>query len=176
MWTLWQDLRYSARLLLKHPGFTATAVGVLMLGIGVNAGIFGIINGLMIRPLVGAEAPGELVGLFSKDRTTEHGYRAFSYPGFVEIREAGGPFLHLAGHNVALAGVTEHNNTRQTMVDIVTTGYFQTLGVQPVYGRDFPAERLALSAAQCRSVRGVSRSTSWWPCALLRSRRCGRCR
>lgn len=140
MWTLWQDLRYSARLLLKHPGFTATAVGVLMLGIGVNAGIFGIINGLMIRPLVGAEAPGELVGLFSKDRTTEHGYRAFSYPGFVEIREAGGPFLHLAGHNVALAGVTEHNNTRQTMVDIVTTGYFQTLGVQPVYGRDFTAE------------------------------------
>jgi macrolide transport system ATP-binding/permease protein len=48
MWTLWQDLRYSARLLGKHPGFTLTAVGVLTLGIGVNAGVFGIINGLMI--------------------------------------------------------------------------------------------------------------------------------
>ena len=140
MWTLWQDFRYSARLLLKHPGFTVTAVGVLMLGIGVNAGIFGIINGLMIRPLVGAEAPGEVVGLFSKDRTTERGYRAFSYPGFVEIREAGGPFLHLAAHNVALGGVTENNTTRQAMVDIVTTGYFETLGVRPVYGRDFTAD------------------------------------
>ena len=140
MWTLWQDLRYSARLLLKHPGFTLTAIGVLTLGIGVNAGIFGIINGLMIRPLAGADAPGEVVGLFSKDRTTERGYRAFSYPGFVDVRDAGGPFAHLAAHNVALAGVTENNTTRQALVDIVSTGYFETLGVRPVYGRDFTLE------------------------------------
>ena len=116
MWTLWQDLRYSARLLLKHPGFTLTAIGVLALGIGVNAGIFGIINGLMIRPLSGADAPGEAVGLFSKDRTTERGYRAFSYPGFTDVREAGGPFAYLAAHNVALAGITEGNTTRQSLV------------------------------------------------------------
>jgi putative ABC transport system permease protein len=140
MWTLWQDLRYSARLLLKHPGFTITAVGVLALGIGVNAGIFGIINGMMIRPLAGADAPGQVVGLFSKDRTTERGYRSFSYPGFVDVREAGGPFAHLAAHNVALGGITENNTTRQTLVDIVTAGYFETLGVRPVYGRDFTIE------------------------------------
>jgi putative ABC transport system permease protein len=137
MRTTWQDLRYSARLLLKHPGFTLTAVGVLTLGIGVNAAIFGIINGLMIRPLAGADAPGEVVGVFSKDRTTEHGYRAFSYPGFADLRDAGGPFAHLAGHTVVNAGVTENNTTRQLTVDIVTTGFFETLGVQPVYGRDF---------------------------------------
>jgi predicted permease len=137
MWTIWQDLRYSARLLRKHPGFTLTAVAVLTLGIGVNAGIFGLINGLMIRPLAGADAPGEVVGVFSKDRTTERGYRAFSYPGFTDLRDAGGPFTHLAGHTVALAGVTENNATRQATVDIVTTGFFETLGVQPVHGRDF---------------------------------------
>lgn len=140
MWTLWQDLRYSARLLLKHPGFSVTAIGVLALGIGVNAGIFGIINGLMIRPLNGADAPGEIVGLFSKDRTTERGYRAFSYAGFSEVRDAWGPFSHLSAHNVALAGVTEHNTTRQTMIDIVSTGFFETFGVRPVYGRDFTLE------------------------------------
>jgi predicted permease len=140
MWTLWQDLRYSARVLARHPGFTLTAIGVLMIGIGVNAGIFGIINGLMIRPLVGGEAPGEVVGLYSKDRTTERGYRAFSYPGFLDVRDAGGPFASIAAHNVALGGVTENNTTRQAFVDIVTTGYFATLGVQPVYGRDFTLE------------------------------------
>jgi hypothetical protein len=137
MTTIWQDLRYSARLLRKHPGFTLTAVGVLTLGIGVNAGIFGIINGLMIRPLAGADAPGEVVGVFSRDRTAERDYRPFSYPGFRDVRDAGGPFAHLAGHTVALAGVIENNTTRQATVDIVTTGFFETLGVQPVYGRDF---------------------------------------
>src|SRR5262245_37026039 len=137
MRTIWQDLRYSARLLLKHPGFTLTAVGILTLGIGVNAGVFGIINGLMIRPLAGADAPGEVVGVFSKDRTAERDYRPFSYPGFRDLRDAGGPFAHLAGHTVALAGITENNTTRQVTVDIVTTGFFETLGVRPVYGRDF---------------------------------------
>jgi predicted permease len=137
MWTLWQDLRYSLRLLAKHPGFTVTAVAVLMLGIGVNAGIFGIINGLLIRPLAGAEAPGEVVGLFSKDRTATRGYRAFSYPGFEDLRSAGGPFNFLAAHNVALAGVTEGTTTRQTIVDVISTGYFDALGVRVIHGRDF---------------------------------------
>jgi predicted permease len=137
MWTLWQDLRYSLRLLAKHPGFTLTAVGVLALGIGVNAGIFGIINGLLIRPLAGADAPGEVVGIFGKDRTTERGYRAFSYPGFEDVRDAKGPFAAVAAHNVALGGVTEHGATRQSMIDIVSTNYFATLGVRPMLGRDF---------------------------------------
>ncbi|MGZ8255908.1 MAG: ABC transporter permease [Burkholderiaceae bacterium] len=140
MWTLWQDLRYSVRLLARHPGFTVTAVGVLMLGIGVNAGIFGIINGLLLRPLAGAEAPGERVGLFSKDRTTTRGYRAFSYAGFEDVRSADGPFAHLAAHNVALAGVTEGTTTRQTFVDVISTGYFDALGVRPIHGRDFTLE------------------------------------
>jgi hypothetical protein len=104
----------------QHPGFTLTAVAVLTLGIGVNAGIFGIINGLMIRPLAGADAPGEVVGVFSRDRTIERGYRAFSYLGFADLRGADGPFAHLAGHTVALAGVEEHREgiSRDDLEDI----------------------------------------------------------
>ena len=137
MWTLWQDLRYSLRLLAKHPAFTLTAVGVLTLGIGVNAGIFGIINGLLLRPLAGSEAPGEIVGLYSKDRTTTRGYRSFSYPEFQDVRDVSGPFNVLAAHNVALAGVTEGTTTRQSIVDIISSSYFEALGVRPVLGREF---------------------------------------
>jgi hypothetical protein len=162
---IWQDFRYSARLLRKHPGFTLTAVAVLTLGIGVNAGIFGIINGLMIRPLAGADAPGEVVGVFSKNRTAARDYRPFSYPGFRDVRDAGGPFTYLAGHTVALAGVTQNNSTRQATVDIVTTGYFKTLGVQPVYGRDFTMdeERPGTAASFAKASRPPSSdSRSVW--------------
>jgi predicted permease len=137
MWTLWQDFRYSVRLLRKSPGFTLTAIGVLTLGIGVNAGIFGLINGLLLRPLPGAGAEGELVGLYSHTRHTDHGYRGFSFPDFDAIRSAGGPFLHLAAHNAALVGVFEGNTTRQALVDIISTDYFDALGVQPILGRAF---------------------------------------
>ena len=149
--TWWQDLRHSARLLRKQPGFTLTAVAVLALGIGVNAGIFGLINGLLLRPLPGADAQGTLVGLYSHDRTTERGYRAFSYPGFADVREAGGPFLRLAAHNMAMVGVTEGTATRQGFADVVSTGYFETLGVQPLMGRVFTADE-ERPASQLRSV------------------------
>jgi predicted permease len=140
MQTLWQDIRFSVRMHARHRGFAVTSVLVLALGIGVNAGIFSLINSLLLRPRTSGPVAGELVGLHSLERDTTGGYRSFSYPDYADLRDASaGPFTRLAAHHMAMAGVTENETTRRAIVDVVSANYFETFGVAPVIGRTFTA-------------------------------------
>ena len=114
MSTLLHDLRYSLRLLLKTPGFSLTAVLVLALGIGANAAVFSLVNGLLFKPLAGSERPGQVVGIYSHDRTRPNSYRGFSYPGFADVRDRATVFSDVSAFTLAFVGIGEGDATRRT--------------------------------------------------------------
>ena len=134
-----QDLRFGSRTLLKTPGFTAVAVAVLALGIGANTAMFSLVNALLLRPLAGKA--DELVGLYSHDRTRpESSYRGFAYANYADIRDGNDVFESLMAHTFAMVGVPSGDTTRQTFIEVVSSNYFDTLGVPLAAGRAFTAD------------------------------------
>src|SRR5512133_2073894 len=113
MSTLIQDLKYSLRLLLKSPGFSLTAILVLALGIGANAAVFTLVNGMLLKPLKGADKPGQLVGVYSHDHTKADSWRGFSYPAYVDVRDRAKVFSEVTAYNLAFAGIGEGEATRR---------------------------------------------------------------
>ena len=141
-----QDLKYAIRLLLKSPGFTATAIAVLALGIGVNTSIFSVVHALVYsaRPFPHAE---QVVQLYTQDKKNPKDYRLFSYPLYRELREQGAQFSGILAHNLSMVGLGEGADARRTFVGIVSSNYFDVLGVKLTQGRPFtPAEEAPGSA------------------------------
>jgi predicted permease len=134
-----QDLRFGARTLVKTPGFTVIAIVVLALGIGANSAMFTLVNAMLLRPLAGKA--DELVGLYSHDRTKpESSYRGFAYANYVDIREGNDVFERLMAHTFAMVGVPEGDTTRQSFIEVVSSNYFDALGVSLAAGRAFTLE------------------------------------
>src|SRR5215510_4375882 len=86
MISIWQDLRYGLRMLLKNPGFTVLAVFMLALGIGVNTAILSTVNAIILRPLP-VHHPENVVRMFLGSRRYSAVWGSFSYPDYVDIRD-----------------------------------------------------------------------------------------
>ncbi len=139
MQTLWQDMRYSLRMLMKNPGFAFVAVFTLALGIGANTTIFSFVNGILLRPLPYPE-PERLALL--QETALKRGVTAMgvSYPNTLDWREQNRVFTDVAtyqGSNFSLTGVGEPEQLRGTRV---SHGLFEILRVAPLLGRTFTAE------------------------------------
>ena len=142
-WTWLDDLvldtRFSLRTLRLSPGFTLTAVVTLALGIGVNIGMFNLVNGLLLRPLY--ERPDEVVGVYSRSTAPSGEYRAFSYPNYLDLREGTTDiFANLAAFSTGFVGLDVGEGARRTLSSAVTANYFQILGLPLALGRPFTAE------------------------------------
>src|SRR4051812_6135275 len=134
-----QDFRFAFRQLWKAPGFTAAAVVVLALGIGVNTAIFSLVNVMVFQPPA-YQRPAEIVQVFSQDKKDPKNFRAFSYPTYSDIREQNTVFSGLLAHDDGIVGIGEKGNFRRAVVDVVSSNYCAVLGVTPVLGRTFLPE------------------------------------
>jgi predicted permease len=122
--TLFQDLRFAARMLLKNPGFTSVAVLTLALGIGANTAIFSVINGVLLNPLP-YNNPRQLLVRKGND----------SPPNVMDIQRQMRAFSQGGGINVEAMDYTGGAEPLQVRVGLVDAQFFETLGVPPMMGR-----------------------------------------
>jgi predicted permease len=133
---LLMDIRHALRVLLKAPAFTLVALVTLMLGIGANVVVFGVLNAVLLRPLDVSD-PQNLYQLRQKPWTSFK-LLTTSYPAFEDLRKRNITFSDMAAFNgYARARLGSGNAVRGVSGQAVTGNYFGLLGVRPEAGRFF---------------------------------------
>jgi predicted permease len=132
------DVRYALRVLRKSPAFTVVALLTLMLGIGANVVVFGVLNAVLLQPLAVSD-PGSLYQIRHKQWMSGR-LLTTSYPAFEDFRRRNTAFSGLTGvYGYSHATLIWRNAVRKVHGDAVTGNYFDLLGVQPQAGRFFHA-------------------------------------
>jgi predicted permease len=125
---VFQDLRYAARMLRKHPGFAAAVVLTLALGVGANTAIFSLVNATLFQRMP-VTKPEELVYVY---RGTSG---VFSYPGYVSVRDGNRVFDGYAAWGGIVASLNAGSAAEMIDGFIVTGNFFDVLGVRAARGR-----------------------------------------
>jgi predicted permease len=142
----WQDVRYGARTLRRSPGFAATAIGILTLGIGANTAIFSLLNGVMLRTLPVHE-PAQLVEPLSQypGDPRRNGY---SWEFYEHVRDHNHVFAELSGVSPASFKVAVDGAEEETVDgEYVVGNLFSMLGLHAAIGRLIDPRDAAAGAA-----------------------------
>ncbi len=129
-----RDLKYAIRQLAKNPGFAATAILVLAIGIGASVAIFAFVDAALIKPLP-YESPSRLVNLFESNQTGPQFH--LSYLDYLDWKRLNHVFSSMAVYEQDDFMLNTAAGTQQANGARVSDGFFRTLGVNPVLGRDF---------------------------------------
>ncbi len=141
-----QDLRYAARTLRHHPGFTIVAVLSLTLGIGANTAIFTVVEAALVRSLPYRE-PDRLVHLWETRQSRQFQQMEASYPNFEDWQRDNTVFESLAGYNRTNFSLIGTGTPERVSGTRVTANFFEVLGVQPQMGRVFRPEEDGVNAS-----------------------------
>ena len=136
------DVRYAIRTLAKNRVFTVTVVGVLGVGIGLNAAVFTMLKGMVISPVAGVERSADLKVIFGE--TPGGRQTRLSYPEYQYLRDHVPAFAALMGTAPTRANLGRGRGAQQLWAEIVSGNYFQVLGVHAQLGRTLlPADEVA---------------------------------
>src|SRR5947199_150977 len=128
------DVRYALRMLWKSPAFTLVALLTLMLSIGANVVVFGVVNAVLLHPLDVSD-PQNLYQLRLKPWTSFK-LLTTSYPAYEDLRRRNTTFSEMAGFDGFAEATLRSGNTVKSVTGYAVTGnYFDLLGVQPEVGR-----------------------------------------
>ena len=142
MGTIWQDVKYGARMLAKRKGFTLVAASALALGIGANTAIFSVVNAVLLRPLPFPESE-RLVKLYVTDARRGVTKYPTSYLNFSDWRSQNTSFEAVAAHASTGASVRAGDKPESVEGVYVTADLFRVLGASPLLGRTFLPEEEA---------------------------------
>jgi putative ABC transport system permease protein len=140
MQTLWQDLRYGARMLMKNPGFTLIAIITLGLGIGANTAIFSVVNSVLLRPLPYPNSE-RLMTIWEDHRAQNGPADEWTSPtGFEDWRDQAKSFDQVAAFQGWQPTLTGQGDPERLVGAQVSHNAFSLLGVTPALGRSFRPE------------------------------------
>jgi len=136
--TFLRDLRYAARKLARHPGFTLVTLVTLALGVGVNTALFSVINAVLLRPLPYKDS--ERLVTINHDYPQIKLKASVSAFGYEHYRDHAKSFENLTAFQRWECNLSGHGEPERILGMRVTTTFFRTLGVDPIHGRAFTRE------------------------------------
>jgi predicted permease len=155
MRTLWQDLRYGARTLIKTPGFTAVAVLSLALGIGANTALFSVVDAVLLKKLAVREpdrlvlfkwvagpefSPGSHHGNATRDESGRLVKSSFAYQTYARLRERPGALSDVFAFGDVPLDVSADGRADVAAGQAVSGNYYAALGVPALVGRTITDE------------------------------------
>lgn len=140
MLSFWEDVRYAIRVLARQPGFTAGAILLLALGIGANSAIFSIVGSVLRKPLPFKD-PERLYYIWVRDLPSHRPRRSLSLAEFLDYQSSIRALPDIASFTSQPVTMLRQGAPVRAAATFISSNYFETLGISPVFGRSFaPSE------------------------------------